>query len=114
MGGVRIANSIAATCGDSISFLLDRESTGKDAAMQPAELWEFLEKITKASLVRTRAWLTEQMLTAGQGADESLEAYVDRLQHMESELCGSCNEADVDRLRVELSMKLVNSLHDDY
>ena len=32
--------------------------------MQPDELWEFQEKITKASLVPAQAWLNEQMLTA--------------------------------------------------
>ena len=111
MDGVAIANAIASTCGDSISNLIDRESRGRADSLQPADLWEFLERITKASLVPARAWLTEKMLTARQGAEESLETYVDRLQTMEGELCMISDEPDV--VRSGLTLKLVNSVHDD-
>ena len=112
MDGVCIANAIASTCGDAISNLVERQSRGSADSMQPMDLWKFLEKTTKASLVPARAWLTEKMLTARQGADESLETYVDRLQTMESELCMISD--DPDAVRAGLTMKLVNSVHDDY
>ena len=112
MDGVCIANAIASTLGDSISNLVERESRGRADSMQPNDLWEFLERTTKASLVPARAWLTEQMLTARQGADESLEVYVDRLQTMENELCMISD--DPTAVRAGLTMKLVNSVHDDY
>ena len=112
MDGVSIANVIAATCGPAIAFLVGKEACDVKAEWQPTELWKFLEVITKASLVPAREYLQEQLLTARQGATESFEAYIHRLQHMDSELCMISD--DPSAVHTSLTIKLVNSVDPDY
>ena len=59
MDRVSIVNAIAATRGPAISFLVDKEASNLKKEWQPAELWKFLEVITKASLVPAREYFQE-------------------------------------------------------
>ena len=80
--GVAVANAIAATCGSVISFLIDKEATARGAKWQPHPLWKYLEAITKAALTPAKQHLEEQLSTARQGATESIDVYIDRIERM--------------------------------
>ena len=76
------------------------------------ELKKCLEVITKVSLIPAREYLQEQLLTAEQGAKESIGVYIDRLQHMDSKLGMISN--DPTAVHNSLTMKLFHSVHSDY
>ena len=112
MDGVCVANAIAATCGPALSFLVGREMDKHVGGMQPLYLWAFLEETTRSVLIPARAHLEEQMLMIRQGADETLEVYIARLQVAESELVMISDRPDV--VRASMTLKLVNSVNDEY
>ena len=112
MEGVSIANDVAATGGSVISFLVDREAIYLKQEWQPAELWKYLEVITKSSLVLAIEYLQEQLLTALQGANESIEVCIDALQHMDSELFMISDYPT--SVHTSLTIKLTNSVQPEY
>ena len=57
--GVAVANAIAATCGSTICFLIDKEATTLRVEWQPGPLWTYLEVITKAALTPAKKHLEE-------------------------------------------------------
>ena len=65
-----------------------------------------------SSLVLAMEYLQEQLLTALQGANESIEVCIDRLQHMDSELF--MISGDPTSVHTSLSMKLANSVQPEY
>ena len=107
--GVAVANAIASTCSDVIWRLVDREQNNRKTDWQPYQLWVFLEQITRAALTPARQHLEEKMSMARQGANESIDIYIDRIERMHGELC--MISAEVPK---SLTLKFVNSVLPEY
>ena len=111
MDGVSVSMAIAATCGSQISLRIG-QVFGSDAELQPKDLWKFLESTTKAVLLPARERLLTEMQNMRQGADESLEIYIARIQKLESDL--SMVSDNSDGVRSSVTMKLLTIVNDAY
>ena len=111
MDGVSVSMAIAATCGPQTSIRIG-QMLENDAELQPKDLWKFLESTTKAVLLPARERLLTEMQNMIQGAGESLEIYIARVQKLESDL--SMVSDNSDSVRSSVTMKLLTSVNDTY
>ena len=100
MDGISVTMAVTATCGPQISVQIGQQFE-RDARMQLDELWKFLEKMTRAVLLPAQLCkrdlqerLQAQIHNMRQGADESLEVYIARIQKIEADLSMVSDSSD--------------------